>query len=83
MMDNNTNKEIKSYYDVLGIRFNATAREIRSRYWRLARRYHPDLNDGDPVKEDRVKEISMVYSTLSHPQRRRTYDIKLIEQMLL
>jgi len=81
-MQGKSNRRIKNYYDILGVRFTATPKEIRTKYWRLARRFHPDLNNGDREKEDRFKEISMVYSILGHPQRRRTYDLKLIEQML-
>jgi len=81
-MKGKSNRRSKNYYDILGVRFTATPKEIRTKYWRLARRYHPDLNNGDSEKEDRFKEISMVYSILGHPQRRRSYDLKLIEQML-
>ena len=71
----------QDYYQSLGVERNVSQVDIQRAFRKLARQYHPDVNKTSEA-EDRFKEISMVYSILGHPQRRRTYDLKLIEQML-
>jgi molecular chaperone DnaJ len=66
---------MNDYYDVLGVPRNATDAEIKRAFRDLARRYHPDSNPGDPDAEERFKEISVAYETLSDPERRRRYDV--------
>jgi len=61
-------------YDVLGINKNATADEIKKAYRRLARKNHPDANQGDENAEKRFKEISESYSILSDPDLKAAYD---------
>jgi len=63
----------RDYYDVLGVRRDASAEEIRRAYRRLARQYHPDVNK-DPEAEERFKEINEAYEVLSDEQRRAAYD---------
>lgn len=65
---------IRDPYEVLGLDRNASADEIKSTYRRLARRYHPDVNPGDPEAEERFKEIGEAYSILSDPERRERFD---------
>ena len=48
--------------------------EIKKSYRKLARKYHPDANKGDAKAEERFKEISEAYSTLSDEKRRKEYD---------
>jgi DnaJ-class molecular chaperone len=63
----------RDYYDVLGVRRDASAEEIRKAYRRLARRYHPDVNkDSDAAR--RFGEITEAYDVLNDPERRKTYD---------
>lgn len=62
------------YYRVLGVPRQASQKEIQSAFRRLARRYHPDVNPGDPGAERRFKEISEAHDVLSDPAKRRLYD---------
>ena len=65
--------ERRDFYEVLGVRRDATAEEIQREYRRLARTYHPDFNK-DPEAEERFKEVSEAYDVLSDPEQRKRYD---------
>jgi molecular chaperone DnaJ len=64
----------KDYYKTLGVAKGATADEIKKSYRKLARKYHPDANEGDAKAEARFKEISEAYTVLSDEKRRKEYD---------
>ncbi len=64
----------KDYYQILGVNRNASAKEIKQAYRRLARKHHPDLNPGDKSAEARFKEINAAYEVLSNPDKRKKYD---------
>lgn len=64
----------RDYYQILGIERNASERDIKQAYRRLARQYHPDVNPGDASAERKFKEISQAYSVLGHPEQRKKYD---------
>jgi molecular chaperone DnaJ len=64
----------KDYYKALDVSKTATADEIKKSYRKLARKYHPDANKGDPKAEEKFKEISEAYNTLSDAKRRKEYD---------
>jgi DnaJ-class molecular chaperone len=64
----------KDYYKILGVGRNATEKDIKAAYRKLARKYHPDVNPGDKAAEDKFKEIGEAYEVLSDPEKRRRYD---------
>ncbi len=66
--------DYRDYYAVLGVSRKASADDIKKAYRKLARKYHPDVNDGDAAAEQRFKEISEAYAVLSDDAKRRTYD---------
>jgi molecular chaperone DnaJ len=64
----------KDFYQVLGVDKSVTPPDLKKAYRKLARKYHPDSNAGDPKAEGRFKEISEAYSVLSDEEQRREYD---------
>jgi len=63
----------RDYYDVLGVGRNASQEEIKSAFRRLARQYHPDVNNA-PDAEERFKEINEAFMVLSDSEKRTIYD---------
>jgi molecular chaperone DnaJ len=64
----------KDYYKILGVSRNASEKEIKQAYRRLARKHHPDLNPNDKSAEARFKEINAAYEVLSDTEKRKKYD---------
>jgi molecular chaperone DnaJ len=64
----------KDYYQILGVSRNASEKEIKQAYRRLARKHHPDLNPNDKSAEAKFKEINAAYEVLSNPEKRKKYD---------
>jgi len=62
------------YYKVLGVSKNATEKDIKKAYKKLARKYHPDLNPNDKKAEEKFKEINEANEVLSNPENRKKYD---------
>ncbi len=63
----------RDYYEILGVGRDASESELKGAFRRLARQYHPDVNDA-PDAEDRFKEINEAYAVLSDADRRAAYD---------
>jgi len=66
-------KNKKDYYDILGVKKDATQEEIKQAFRKLALKYHPDRNK-EPGAEEKFKEIQEAYSVLSDPEKREKYD---------
>ncbi|MCD2424822.1 DnaJ domain-containing protein [Niabella pedocola] len=64
----------KDYYRILEVPEQATPEELRASYRRLAKRYHPDKNPGNPDAEDHFKDINEAYEMLGDPTSRAVYD---------
>lgn len=64
----------KDYYEVMGVPKNASEDEIKKAYRKLAKKYHPDLNPGDKVAEEKFKELNESYEVLSDKEKRARYD---------
>src|SRR6266853_1493927 len=67
-----TNK--KNYYEILGVKKSASADDIRKAFRKLARKFHPDVNPGDKVAEEKFKTLSEANDVLSDPKKREIYD---------
>src|SRR5215469_8536670 len=63
----------KDYYTILGVSCAATLTEIKRAYRKLAKQYHPDVNN-NPDAAERFRELTEAYDTLTDPDRRRRYD---------
>lgn len=64
----------KDFYQVLGVSKSATPEEMKKAYRKLAMEHHPDKNQGNKKAEEKFKEISEAYETLSDEKKRATYD---------
>jgi len=64
----------RDYYEILGVKENASDEEIKRVYRNLAKQYHPDVNKGDKNTEAKFKEISEAYNVLRDPEKRKKYD---------
>lgn len=67
--------DYKDYYKILGISRNASDDDIKKAYRKLAKKYHPDKNQGNTEAERKFKDISEAYTVLSDPTKKRKYDI--------
>ena len=66
--------DYKDYYKTLGVDRNASEKEIKAAYRKLARKYHPDVNPGDKASEEKFKDISEAHEVLADKEKRTKYD---------
>ena len=64
----------RDYYEVLGVPKTATDADLKKAYRVLAKKYHPDTNQGNPEAEAKFKEASEAYAVLSDAEKRKQYD---------
>ena len=64
----------RDYYATLDVPRTATEKEIKAAFRKLARKYHPDVNQGSKDSEARFKELTEAYEVLGDPEKRKTYD---------
>jgi len=67
-------QNFRNYYEILGVRPDASTDTIKQAYRQLARRYHPDLNPSDRSAEDKFKLLGEAYDVLSDADKRSEYD---------
>ena len=67
--------KIKDYYKILELENSkVTIEQIKSAYRKQAKKYHPDVNVGNKIAEERIKDINEAYRVLSNPSSKRKYD---------
>jgi DnaJ-class molecular chaperone len=64
----------KDYYETLGVSRDAGEKELKAAYRKQARKYHPDVNKGNPQAEEKFKQVSEAFAVLSDPKKRAQYD---------
>ncbi|MGJ8697066.1 MAG: DnaJ C-terminal domain-containing protein [Verrucomicrobiaceae bacterium] len=64
----------RDYYEILGIKKDATHDEVRKAFKKLARKYHPDVAEDKDTAEDKFKEINEAYEVLGDQEKRKKYD---------
>jgi curved DNA-binding protein len=66
--------DYRDYYNVLGVDRNASEKDIKKAYRKLAREFHPDKNPNNKQAEEKFKEINEAYEVLGSPENRTKYD---------
>jgi DnaJ-class molecular chaperone len=66
--------DYKDYYKTLGVPRDASEKDIKHAYRKLARQYHPDFNPDDKNAGEKLKDVNEAYEVLSDPEKRKLFD---------
>lgn len=66
---------MKDFYQILGVKPDATEEEIKKAFRSLAKKYHPDMHPDDATMEAKFKEVNDAYAVLSDSKKRTEYDL--------
>ena len=69
-----------TYYEILGVKQDSGFDEIKSKYRKLAMKYHPDRNPDNKEAEEKFKKITEAYEILGDAEKRKDYDEKLLNK---
>lgn len=73
-------KSTSTHYDALGVNSTATPKEIKTAFYKLSKKHHPDVNPEDTDAAQKFSTISNAYDILGDPTKRRDYDNELLSQ---
>ncbi len=71
-------KQLPDYYKALGIPNTASPEEVKAAYRKLAKKFHPDHNSGNPIAQERFMEANAAYAVLNDADKRKNYDLQCI-----
>jgi curved DNA-binding protein CbpA len=71
-------KEITDYYEIMGVPKSASQKEIQKAFRKLARKYHPDLNQDDPEASKKFTALAEAYNKLRTEEKRDKVDAEII-----
>ena len=77
------NKTSINHYDALGVNSNASAKEIKTAFYKLSKKHHPDVNPDDVNAANKFSTISNAYDILGDPTKRRDYDNELLARTFI
>ncbi|MEN8209913.1 MAG: DnaJ domain-containing protein [Candidatus Fermentibacteria bacterium] len=76
-MSESNESSIQDFYEILGVKYNATLEEIEDSYHDLARKLHPDVTGGDDMLTEKYMAINEAYHVLSKHDSRAEYDASI------